>query len=50
MSPGLTDEQLTHFNTFGYVVLKKLFTDDELGRIDRLSEIGYFDAPGVVEA
>ena len=31
--PGLTDEQISHFKTFGYIVLKGLLTQDELGRI-----------------
>ncbi|MBT5058530.1 MAG: hypothetical protein HOM68_18460 [Gemmatimonadetes bacterium] len=31
--PGLTDEQISHFKTFGYIVLKELFTEDELVQI-----------------
>ena len=33
--PGLTDEQLHHFNTFGYAVLRGVLTRDDLNTIDR---------------
>jgi|ETNmetMinimDraft_26_1059896.scaffolds.fasta_scaffold132783_2 lysophospholipase L1-like esterase len=45
----LTDQQCRHFNTFGFVVLRKVFTDDDLALINkelsRAMETGYQHDP-----
>ena len=36
----LSDKQLQHFRTFGFVVLRQVFTPDELAVINREFDLG----------
>lgn len=46
----LTDQQVRHFHTFGFLVLRQVLTPQEVERIDREFEIGLAEAESVPRA